>query len=171
MSDQVHGTLDRQAMRADLIRDEAIRLKPYVDCCGRDWRACVARPCKDAQEGRRGKLTIGCGRNLDDVGISREEAFLLLDEGPTNDLDRTLVPLAAALPWWPALDGVRKRVLANMGFNMGVSTLLTFHETLHAIADGDYGKAADQMLASLWAKQVGPRAGRLAALMRSGGLA
>ncbi|MFD2234837.1 glycoside hydrolase family protein, partial [Phaeospirillum tilakii] len=50
---------DPATLRADLIRDESLRLKPY---------RCPA-----------GKLTIGIGRNLDDVGISREEAETLLD--------------------------------------------------------------------------------------------
>lgn len=43
-----------------LIRHEGERLKPYMDCCGKSWRDCQ---CID-----KGKLTIGVGRNLADVG-------------------------------------------------------------------------------------------------------
>jgi lysozyme len=164
----VHGVLDRDALVAQLIRDEGIRLKPYVDCCGRDWRACVATPCKPAREGHRGNLTIGIGRNLDGVGISREEAMLLLSTGPTNDIDRTATPLKAALPWWPALDDVRQRSLLNMAFNLGVEKLLEFHGTLRAFANGDWKAAAAGMRDSLWAKQVGARAERLAKAVESG---
>lgn len=45
-------------LEKDLIRDEGLRLKPYH---------CTA-----------GKLTIGYGRNLDDNGISEEEALSML---------------------------------------------------------------------------------------------
>lgn len=53
----------------DLKLDEGLRLKPYRDTVG--------------------KLTIGIGRNLDDVGISEAEAEYLL----SNDLDRTISDL------------------------------------------------------------------------------
>jgi lysozyme len=166
---QVHGVLDRDALVAQLIRDEGIRLKPYVDCCGRDWRACVATPCAAAAKGHRGKLTIGIGRNLDDVGISREEATLLLGSGPTNDIDREVSALKAALPWWPALDDVRQRVLADMAFNMGAAEILAdWQPTLRLIASGDYREAAKHMRASVWAGEVGARAERLARAMESG---
>lgn len=42
-----------------LIRHEGLRLKPYHDTVR--------------------KLTIGIGRNLDDVGITHEEALILLE--------------------------------------------------------------------------------------------
>lgn len=128
----------------ELIRDEGLRLKPYTDSVG--------------------KLTIGVGRNLTDVGISQEEATYLLH----TDVARTITDLDRSIPWWDSLDGVRARVLVNMAFNMGVLGLLTFTNTLNMIHAGRYGDAADEMLASLWAKQVGPRALRLAEMMRTG---
>jgi lysozyme len=140
----VHGVLDRQALVSNLIRDEGIRLKPYLDTTNH--------------------ITIGVGRNLTDKGISRDEALLLLD----NDIDAALVELRVALPWFVALDEVRQRVLANMAFNLGLPKLLGFHNTLRAIANGDWPAAAAGMRASLWAQQVGKRAERLAAMMASG---
>jgi len=141
---QVHGELDRAALVANLIRDEGLRLKPYRDTVG--------------------KLTIGIGRNLDDRGISRDEAMTLLQ----NDIDAHLREVKAALPWLVSLDEVRQRVLVNMAFNLGVPKLLEFRNTLQAIANGDWKKAAAGMRASLWAKQVGQRAERLARMMESG---
>ena len=135
-------------IRANLInqflRDEGLRLKPYKDSVG--------------------KLTIGIGRNLDDVGISHDEALLFLN----NDIDRTEARLRTELPWYLNLDDARKGVLVNMAFNMGVDKLLAFHNTLAFVQSGQYDKAADAMLDSLWAKQVGIRAKRLAEQMRSG---
>jgi lysozyme len=55
-----------------------------------------------------------------------------------------------------------------MCFNLGINGLLQFHGTLQAVADGDYDQAAECMLASLWASQVGRRALELATMMRSG---
>ncbi|MGU3777520.1 hypothetical protein [Burkholderia metallica] len=65
------------------------------------------------------------------------------------------------------LDPVRQRVVINMAFNMQ-GGLLTFTNTLAAMKRGDYAAAADGMLASKWAAQVGARATRLATMMRSG---
>jgi lysozyme len=132
------------ALAADLVADEGFRAKAYRDTVG--------------------KLTIGIGRNLDDNGISRAEADFLL----ANDIETAANGLALLYPWVSNLDSVRRRVLVNMAFNMGLGTLAQFVATLHSVQIGDYAKAADQMLASKWASQVGARAQRLAVLMRTG---
>lgn len=134
---------DRKQLIVELSRDEGKRLKPYVDTVG--------------------KTTIGVGRNLTDVGITDAECDLLL----SNDIDRTVAWLDRNLSWWRQLDAVRQRVVVNMAFNMGGS-LLTFTNTLAAMKRGDYAAAADGMLASKWATQVGARATRLATMMREG---
>ena len=136
--------MDVNALCDELTRDEGFKLKPYRDTVG--------------------KLSIGVGRNLDDVGISSEEAGILL----SHDIDRTVDALDAAIPWWRSLDDVRQRVLANMAFNMGVAGLLGFKNTLAAVRDGRYADASAGMLASKWAGQVGARAARLASMMQKG---
>ncbi|RQQ19739.1 lysozyme [Burkholderia stagnalis] len=136
-------TFDRQQLIAELSRDEGRRLKPYVDTVG--------------------KTTIGVGRNLSDVGISDAECDGML----SSDIDRTIAWLDRNLSWWRQLDAVRQRVVINMAFNMG-GGLLSFVNTLAAMRRGDYAAAADGMLASKWAGQVGARAQRLAAMMRTG---
>ena len=136
--------MNRDLLRQELIRDEGLRLKPY---------RCT-----------QGKLTIGIGRNLDDNGISNEEAEILFN----NDLRDVESDLDRGIPWWRVLSDARQRVLANMCFNMGLGTLLTFKNTLAAMEAGDYQKAAAGMRASLWARQVGPRADRLIKMMVEG---
>lgn len=135
---------ERQALFADLIRDEGIRSKAYVDT--------------------RGKVTVGVGRNLTDVGISTSEAMQLLD----NDVATILARLPAKLPWFGRLDPMRQRVLVNMAFNLGLDGLLSFKQMLSALKSGDYDGAADEMLDSDWAEQVKDRAIRLAQQMRTG---
>lgn len=129
---------------AQLKRDEGLRLTPYKDSVG--------------------KLTIGIGRNLDDVGISTEEAEFLLN----NDIQRAASDLVKALPWTANLDRVRNAVLVNMAFNLGIRGLLQFKNTLSLIQQGKYDQAAEAMLQSRWANQVGDRAGRLALQMKTG---
>ncbi len=111
-----------------------------------------------------GKTTIGVGRNLDDVGITRAEADFLLD----NDIARIEQELDTAHPWWLEMNEVRQRVLIDMTFNLGISRLNTFTNTMSAMRRGDYVRASEEMLASRWASQVGQRATRLAEMMRTG---
>lgn len=132
-------------IKAQLVRHEGLRLKPY---------RCTA-----------GKLTIGVGRNLDDSGISQTEAYVLLE----NDIQNCEKQLLDEIPEiYNGLDEVSKSVLLNMCFNLGIGGLLEFNNTLAFIAAGDWERAANGMLASKWAKQVGRRAIELSELMRKG---
>jgi lysozyme len=133
---------------AELNTDEGRRYRPYRDSVG--------------------KLTAGVGRNLDDVPFSDDEIDLMLK----NDVDRATAALDKNIPWWRTLNGVRQNVLANMCFNMGWGDgrkgLSSFINTLAKVKASDYAGAADGMLASKWATQVGARAQRLAKMMREG---
>ena len=132
------------ALVVELKRDEGVRNKPYKDTVG--------------------KITIGVGRNLDDVGLSNDEVESLL----RNDIARVKQQLDKNLPWWTTLNDTRQRVLANMCFNLGIGGLMGFDNTLAAIKTGNYADASRRMLDSKWAKQVGARAVRLAKMMESG---
>jgi len=128
-----------------LVRHEGLRLKPY---------RCTA-----------GKLTIGIGRNLDDCGITQSEAYVML----INDIMNCEKQLQAKIPdIYNGLDEVRKSVLLNMCFNLGINGLLGFKNTLAFVKAGDWERAANNMLVSKWAKQVGRRAIELSELMRKG---
>lgn len=146
-------------IKAQLVRHEGLRLKPY---------RCTA-----------GKLTIGIGRNLDDCGISQTEAYVLLE----NDIQNCEKQLLDEIPEiYINLDEVRKSVLLNMCISipqsrfaplrepcyLGIGGLLEFNNTLAFIGAGDWERAANGMLASKWAKQVGRRAMELSEMMRKG---
>ena len=111
------------------------------------------------------KLTIGIGRNIEDIGITEDEARYLLQ----NDLDRILKEVEH-WAFLEKLDEVRQSVILDMVFNMGVSTFNanTWVKTFAAIQDENWEKAANEMLDSKWAKQVGQRAIRLSQMMRKG---
>ena len=58
--------------------------------------------------------------------------------------------------------------MVELAFNMGVGTLSTFVHTLEAVRTGRWDDAAAGLMASRWAGQVGARAARLAAMMKTG---
>lgn len=124
-----------------LKRHEGLRLKPY---------RCSA-----------GKLTIGYGRNLEDKGINLGEAETMLRADAAESWDW-------ATAEFPELDEVRQAVIANMHFNLGPRRLRLFHNMYKALRVGAYTTAAEAMLFSLWARQVGRRATELATQMKTG---
>lgn len=126
-----------------LKRHEGFRSKPYLDTVG--------------------KSTVGYGRNLDDIGISKDEGEQLL----INDLVVAQEELENNFVFYFGLSSVRRAVLQNMVFNMGISRLKGFKKTIAYIAAGHYELAADEMLDSKWARQVGSRAVELSDQMRS----
>jgi len=131
---------------ADLKRDEGCRLTAYKDTVG-VW-------------------TVGYGRAHVAPGTvwtqAQAEAALV------EDVIRHNAELAKALPWVSKLDPVRRRVLQNMAFNLGVERLLGFKNTLEFVRTGQYEKAALGMANSKWAGQVKGRADRLVKQMRTG---
>lgn len=136
--------MDKYLLITDLRKDEGVKAFPYRDSLG--------------------KLTIGIGRNLDEVGLSDDEINYLV----SNDIDRVEAQLDRLLPWWNAMTEPRQRVLANMCFNVGINRLLGFKKALTAMQAERYTEAAKEMLDSLWARQVGNRAKRLAQMMIDG---
>jgi len=66
------------------------------------------------------------------------------------------------------LDPVRRAVIMDMLFNMGLLRVSQFKKMFRAIRKGDYATAADEMRDSKWHTQVGPRAIRLAKMMEEG---
>ena len=124
---------DRQRLIDELVVDEDVRLKPYLDSVG--------------------KITIGCGRNLTDKGISDREAFDLLD----HDVDEAVSDLANAFPWFLTLDPVRQRAVVNLRFNLGPTRFRTFRKFLAAMAACDYAEAEQQLVRSKWVTQVQKR--------------
>jgi lysozyme len=126
-----------------LIKHEGLKLEPYR--CTSD------------------KLTIGVGRNLEDCGITEEEAMYLLK----NDIKKFHEELTERFYFYSYLDGARKDAMLNMAFNMGVPRLANFVKALDFMSQSKYDKAADEFLDSRWAKQVGNRAIEVAQMIRT----
>lgn len=133
----------RDDLAAQLRVDEGVRAKPYVDTVG--------------------KISIGVGRNLTDVGLGPDEIEVLL----WNDIKGAETLARTLLHNFDELTDARKAAVVNMAFNLG-RRLMGFAQTLAAIRDGRWDDAAQAMLESKWATQVGERAQRLAKAMREG---
>lgn len=143
--------IDRVALAEELRHEEGTgpinngRLMPYRDSVG--------------------LLTIGYGRCIERVGITKSEAEYLL----MSDIHATIAAVEKALPWFSRLDGIRQRVLINVAFNAGTHGLLGFKDMLAACQRGDYDVAADELLDSEAARTTAPsRYIKLARMMRTG---
>lgn len=110
-----------------------------------------------------GKQTIGYGRCLDDVGISRDEAEYLFH----NDIIR-VVDALKRMDFWETLSANRQAVLINMAFCLGIYGIKKFKKMIAALRIADYTEAGAQILDSKFAKQTGERANRLAVQMVAG---
>lgn len=134
-------------LRDQLVRDEGVINHCYFD--------------------HLGYATIGVGHLIDERRggkLPDHIIWLLLDW----DIAEHTKELTDQIPWIAQLDEARRGVLINMAFNLGVAGLLKFVNTLNMVKAGDYKGAAAAMLESKWAKQVGPRATRLATQMETG---
>ena len=127
-----------------IIRHEGLELKPYK---------CTSN-----------KLTIGIGRNLQDVGITEDEAKYLL----MNDLARVDAQMEKLMPWSQNLNPARYDALMNFVFNVGIGTALKFENAMAALKESDFDTAAAELLDSRWSTQVGSRAKELATQIKTG---
>jgi len=152
-----------------LTRHEGLRLKVYDDATGKMLRK---------GDTLIGNPTVGVGRNLIGNGITRDESDFLLE----NDCKKYLKLLNKNKYLHKVsrgLDFYRRQVILNMAFNLGVHGLSHFREFLGAVETRRFERAANLMLKTKWAKQVGmgkpsrrrPYGGRaweLAEMMRTG---
>ena len=124
--------------------NESLRLKPYK---------CTAK-----------KLTIGYGRNLEDVGITTKEAEFMLE----TDIAKALEDIDSVFGFKPfyALSNKRQMALIDMMFNLGRPRFKTFKKMIKAIKTGNFQQAAYELMDSRYATQVPRRAHTNADLMR-----
>lgn len=136
-----------------LIIDEAYKEFPYDDATGERVRA------------PHGKVTIGIGINLDD-GLSLDESVYLCKWR----LRGLQVQLLTKLPFYNLLDTVRKMVLLNMAYNMGIPRLFGFKNMLAALSVYNWDGATKELLDSKAARQLPNRYKKLASMMQTGKL-
>jgi lysozyme len=138
--------MNRKRLKAQLIYDEGVRASAYQDS--------------------EGYWTIGVGRLIDEKKggkLSADEIEYLLD----NDIDKVINQVIREFDWYYDLSEVRKEVILNMAFNLGIGGVKKFKNMINALKRHDWDDASREMLDSKWSGQVGQRAIRLSEAMRT----
>ena len=122
-------------------------------------------------EGYRSKV-YKCTEGYDTIGYGFAIKDLELEEDICEEiLLRKLRTLGRSVmgrfPFFDALPPDCKDVLMEMCFQLGVTGVSKFKKALKAMEDGDWEKAADEMLDSKWAKQTPNRAKEMSNIIRS----
>ena len=145
--------IDPVKTEEDLIRDEGIRLRPYL---------CSA-----------GKLTVGVGHVvLPEDKLSKSDSISLERAGK-------LLAQDIAIAWngcvkifglWDMeqMTEPRQRALVNMCFQLGETKLRGFKNMIKAVMQRDWKNAYNEALNSKWATQTSSRAQRVAQMILEG---
>jgi len=132
---------------------EDFRDRPYDDAIGG----------KPIVKGDKIEGTVTFGHGLTNITEAESKAIV---QGRCERLEAIL---GERIPGFDGLSANRKAALIELAYNMGVDGLLKFHRMLGALWEHDYPQAADELLESVWAKQVGPtRSERIATMIREG---
>jgi lysozyme len=137
-------------------------------------------------EGRRrkvyrctsGKKSIGVGHNIDAKGLPQEiEDFLeengyitegMIEELLDADIKDAMNDAHKLYPEMDSFSDNRQVALIDFVFNVGYGTARTFINTNRAINQGQWEKAAEMLLESKYARQVGRRANDISDMLREG---
>ena len=141
-------------LKAEMIRDEGMRLDAYPDSLG-FWTIGIGH-------------LLGKEKRMTSITAAECDALYAYDIDAAEQIARECVPMFDALP------AVRQRALVNMAFNRGdhMRTSTTITPAINAaVASGTpaaWEAVAAAMLSSEWAQQVGIRAKRLAGMLQYG---
>ena len=107
--------------------------------------------------------TIGYGFAIKDLVLQED----LCDEILLRKLRILGRSVMGKFPFFDSLPSDCKDVLMEMCYQLGVTGVSKFKKALKAMEDGDWEKAADEMLDSKWAKQTPNRAKEMSDIIRS----
>ena len=136
-----------QRLRDQLIIDEGIRYKIYLDSLGLPTCGIGHLITKNDEEYKKPTGTP----------ITQERAFSLFEK----DIKIVLDDCQKLFKDFQKFPEELQEIIANMMFNLGLSRLRQFQGFINAINHKDAKTAAECMKDSLWFKQVGIRAKRL----------
>jgi len=126
----------------------------------KDQEGFVGVPYQDSY----GNLTVGYGWNIRSRPLSQDQAAYIC----ASQLRDTDAELAKTIPYYAKLDDVRKSVIVDMAFQMGVKGVLLFVNMWQSIKMTDWNTAASDMLNSQWGREFKSRANVLAKMMKTG---
>ncbi|SFD13901.1 glycoside hydrolase family protein [Pseudoalteromonas denitrificans] len=108
-------------------------------------------------------LSIGYGRKLDTLGISQEEAEVLL----ANDLSflQNIIQISVNTK---KCNSPRMAALVALSYNLGFDGLMNFKRTLESVEKGSFDCISSELLHSHWARKAPMRAVELILQMETG---
>ena len=107
--------------------------------------------------------TIGYGFAIKDLYLSEGISELILKEKVTN----LRLRIEKKFDWFNEVPREVQEVLLEMSYQMGVSGVSKFKNALKHMRNGEWNKAADEMLLSRWYKQTPKRAKELSEIIRA----
>lgn len=128
--------MDETIVEARLRKDEGYEVIPYLDTL-QNWTGGIGH-----------KMTAAVASQYMQ-GIPDQ----LIQAWFDTDFKAALAG-ARAYVWFPELNVPRQQIIVCLEFNMGPSKFAGFHQTQASIAAGDFVTAPENLLDSLWAKQV-----------------
>lgn len=111
---------EHERLVGQVARHEGVRLGPYDD--------------------GHGNITIGIGRNLTGNGISRAEAYMMLD----NDIHEAELDLRKIFIRWDEYEEARRHALIDMRINLGPGRFRGFKNMITAVKASMWSEAADE---------------------------
>lgn len=157
--------IDLTKLKSQLIKHEGKRTKVYKDT--------------------EGNPTIGVGFNLnrsdakakiEAIGLKFDKVLdgtqelndAQIDTLLSADMDSAIADCKKAVKSYDKLSDVRKRVVVDMMFNLGLTRFSKFMKMLAAIEAENFDTAAAEMKDSKWCTQVKTRCTTLHDMMKSG---
>ena len=139
--------MDEDKLMKELIMDEGFKYEIYNDHLGYPTLGVGHLiTAKDEEHGQK----VG-------TPVSEQRIRECLDQ----DIATVCEELDTNEPWWRGLSDNRQRVIVNMCFNLGYPNFSRFKRFLAAVQTSQWETAAEEMMDSKWATQVGDRAKRL----------
>ncbi|WP_332460024.1 glycoside hydrolase family protein [Helicobacter pylori] len=118
---------------------------------------------------KTGHPTIGYGYNLsvysyESKCITKPQAYELL-----TDILKENHKALLSYGWYKNLDAMRRMVILDLSYNLGLSGLLKFKQFIKAIEDKNYALAVERLQKSPYFNQVRKRASRNMEILKLGG--
>lgn len=141
-----------------IIRHEGFKARPYIDPLAHTK---VPNEVYEVVKRYWSALTPTFGHGL--TYITEDESRAIV----ANRVRQLRDELSKELPWFSEAPAPVQDVLVEMAYQLGVTGVRKFKNTLAYLAGDNYAAAADEMLNSLWATQTPRRARELADRIRA----
>ena len=148
-------------LRKELERDEGCKYEIYLDHLGYPTFGIGHLITDDDPESK--VWPLGLGKTSVGTEVSEER----VKEAFNSDIETVLSDCCRLYEYFDDLPEEVQLIIANMMFNLGYTRLSKFKGMKRGVDERDWNAAADEMVDSLWYRQVTNRANRLVERMRN----